>query len=280
MPAKSTAKSSAKLPERVLNSDIIKKYLLTGLLIWVPLGITLWVLALVVGLMDQTLMLLPDALHPRVWLGVHIPGLGVILTLAVLLGTGVLAANYFGAWLFKAGDWVLSRIPLFKIVYNSVKQVSDTLLSSSGKAFTRSVLVPYPHPGVWALGFVTGTPPPSLLENLNDQGPLVSVYVPTSPSPASGYVIMVPEKLLRPSGLSVDEALKYIVSLGVVTPSDDAYLGQTIALCGWVQRRRDHGGVIFIDLRDREGLVQVVCDPDLADVFATAETLRNEFCVR
>ncbi len=215
------AKPSVKLPERVLNSDIIKKYLLTGLLIWVPLGITLWVLALVVGLMDQTLMLLPDALHPRVWLGVHIPGLGVILTLAVLLGTGVLAANYFGAWLFKAGDWVLSRIPLFKIVYNSVKQVSDTLLSSSGKAFTRSVLVPYPHPGVWVLGFVTGTPPPSLLENLNDQGPLVSVYVPTSPSPASGYVIMVPEKLLRPSGLSVDEALKYIVSLGVVTPSDD-----------------------------------------------------------
>ncbi|MFP5483266.1 MAG: DUF502 domain-containing protein, partial [Gammaproteobacteria bacterium] len=114
MPPKPAAKSSAKLPERVLNSDIIKKYLLTGLLIWVPLGITLWVLALVVGLMDQTLMLLPDALHPRVWLGVHIPGLGVILTLAVLLGTGVLAANYFGAWLFKAGDWVLSRIPLFK----------------------------------------------------------------------------------------------------------------------------------------------------------------------
>ncbi|MFN7507474.1 MAG: DUF502 domain-containing protein, partial [Limnobacter sp.] len=148
MPANSPGKPPVQLPEklheRVLNSDLLKKYLLTGLLIWVPLAITLWVLALVVGLMDQTLMLLPDALHPRVWLGVNIPGLGVILTLGVLLGTGVLAANYFGAWLFKAGDWVLSRIPLFKIVYNSVKQVSDTLLSSSGKAFTRSVLVPYP----------------------------------------------------------------------------------------------------------------------------------------
>lgn len=205
----------------LLNATLVKKYLLTGLLIWVPLAITLWVLVLVVGLMDQTLMLLPDSLHPRVLLGIHIPGLGIILTLAVLFGTGVLAANYFGASLFKAGDWVLSRIPLFKIVYNSVKQVSDTLLSSSGKAFTRSVLVPYPHPGVWALGFVTGTPPLVLLDNLQDEGVLVSVYVPTSPSPASGYVIMVPEKLLRPSGLSVDEALKYIVSLGVVAPSED-----------------------------------------------------------
>jgi len=207
--------------KKPLSTELVKKYLLTGLLVWIPLGITMWVLALVVGLMDQTLMLLPDALHPRVMLGIHIPGLGIILTGAILLLTGVLAANYFGAWLFKMGDWVLSRIPLFNIVYNSVKQVSDTLLSSSGKAFTRSVLVPYPHPGVWALGFVTGTPPQALLDNLEDQGELVSVYVPTSPSPASGYVIMVPEKLLRPSGMSVDDALKYIVSLGVVTPSMD-----------------------------------------------------------
>lgn len=210
-----------KFRKSPMNAEQFKKYLLTGLLLWIPLGITLWVLVLFVDLMDQTLMLLPDGLHPRVLFGVHIPGLGIILTGAILLLTGMLAANYFGAWLFKMGDWVLSRIPLFKIVYNSVKQVSDTLLSSSGKAFTRSVLVPYPHPGLWALGFVTGTPPQSLLDNLEDQGELVSVYVPTSPSPASGYVIVVPEKSLRPSGLSVDDALKYIVSLGVVIPSND-----------------------------------------------------------
>lgn len=209
-----------KTPERFFDMELIKKYLFTGLLIWIPLVITFWVLALVVGLMDQTLMLLPDSLHPRVLLGMYIPGLGVILTFVVLLATGMFAANYFGAWLFKTGDWVLSRIPLFKIVYNSVKQVSDTLLSSSGEAFSRSVLVPYPHPGVWALGFVTGTPPVCLQESLSDQGQLVSVYVPTSPSPASGYVLMVPESLLRPSGLSVDEALKYIVSLGVVAPAE------------------------------------------------------------
>ena len=136
---------------------MVKKYLFTGLLIWVPLGITLWVLSLFVGLMDQSLMLLPDALHPRVLFGVHIPGLGIILTGAVLLVTGMVAANYFGAWVFRTGDWVLSRIPLFNIVYNSVKQVSDTLLSSSGKAFSQSVLVPYPHAGVWALGLTPFT---------------------------------------------------------------------------------------------------------------------------
>lgn len=207
--------------DQASRSALFKKYLFTGLLIWVPLGITLWVLSLFVGLMDQSLMLLPDALHPRVLFGVHVPGLGIILTGAVLLVTGMLAANYFGAWLFRTGDWILSRIPLFNIVYNSVKQVSDTLLSSSGKAFSQSVLVPYPHSGVWALGFVTGTPPQVLQDSLGDQGALVSVYVPTSPSPASGYVIMVPESLLRPSGLTVDEALKYVVSLGVVTPPED-----------------------------------------------------------
>jgi uncharacterized membrane protein len=207
-----------------VHADLIKKYLFTGLLIWIPLGISLWVLALIVGLMDQTLQLLPDSLQPSEWLGVNIPGLGVLLTLAVLISTGILAANFFGAALFKATDWVLSRIPLFKIIYNSVKQISDSLLSSSGKAFSRSVLVPYPHSGVWALGFVTGSPPQALLNNLSSQGTMVSVYVPTSPSPASGYVIMVPEKLLRPSGLSVDEALKYIVSLGVVSPLNDVLI--------------------------------------------------------
>jgi uncharacterized membrane protein len=204
-----------------LNSSLLKRYLLTGLLIWVPLGITVWVLHLVVGLMDQTLTLLPESFQPYAMFGFNVPGLGVLLTLAVLLGTGVLAANFLGARLFQAGDWVLSRIPLLKIVYTSVKQVSDTLLSSSGQAFSRSVLVPYPHPGLWALGFVTGTPPQGIQDSLSDEGSVVSVYVPTSPSPASGYVIMVPEKLLRPSGMSVDEALKYIVSLGVVAPPED-----------------------------------------------------------
>ncbi|HEX4880122.1 MAG TPA: DUF502 domain-containing protein [Limnobacter sp.] len=200
------------------NQSSLRKYLFTGLLIWIPLAITVWVLYAVVGLMDKTLLLLPQALHPAHWLGFHIPGLGVLLTAAVLLGTGVLAANFVGAWLFRVGDRVLSRIPLLKVVYTSVKQVSDTLLTSSGKAFSESVLVPYPHPDVWALGFVTGQPPDVLLSQLGNDD-VVSVYVPTSPSPASGYVIMVPKKLLRPSGLNVDEALKYIVSLGVVAPT-------------------------------------------------------------
>ncbi|HEX4918759.1 MAG TPA: DUF502 domain-containing protein [Limnobacter sp.] len=200
------------------NQSSLRKYLFTGLLIWIPLAITVWVLFTVVGLMDQTLLLLPYSLHPAHWLGFNVPGLGVLLTVAVLLGTGMLAANFVGAWLFRLGDAILSRIPLLKVVYTSVKQVSDTLLTSSGKAFSESVLVPYPHSGVWALGFVTGQPPQALRQQLGEDE-VVSVYVPTSPSPASGYVIMVPKSLLRPSGLSVDEALKYIVSLGVVAPA-------------------------------------------------------------
>lgn len=195
----------------------MKKYLLTGLLIWVPLAITVWLVVTVVGLMDRTLLLLPDAYQPQALFGFYLPGLGLVLTAAVLLLTGLLAANFLGAQLFKLGDWVLSRIPLFKVVYTSVKQVSDSLLTSSGKAFSESVLIPYPHAGVYALGFVTGQPPEPIGRALNED--LVSVYVPTAPSPASGYVIMVPKNLIRPSGLSVDEALKYIVSLGVVAPS-------------------------------------------------------------
>lgn len=197
----------------------MKKHLLTGLLIWVPLAITIWVLTAVVGLMDKTLLLLPLSLQPENLLGVYIPGLGIVLTFLVLLATGLLYANFIGAWVFRLGDRVLSKIPLLKVVYTSVKQISDTLLSSSGKAFSRSVLVPYPHPGVWALGFVTGEPPAGIADSFDV--PVVSVYVPTAPSPASGCVIIVPEQTLRPSGMSVDEALKYIVSLGVVAPPED-----------------------------------------------------------
>lgn len=196
----------------------MKKYLLAGLLIWVPLLITIWVLTAVVGLMDRTLLLLPKDLQPENFLGFYIPGLGVLLTVVVLLATGLLYANFIGGWFFRLWHKVLSRIPLLKVVYTSVKQISDTLLNSNGRAFRRAVLVPYPHPGVWALGFVTGTPPSALRNNAG--GDVVAVYVPTAPSPASGYVIIVPERDLRPSGLSVDEALKYIVSLGVVSPQD------------------------------------------------------------
>ncbi|HEY1059231.1 MAG TPA: DUF502 domain-containing protein [Limnobacter sp.] len=200
----------------------MKKLLLAGLLVWVPLLITAWVLLTVVGLVDKTLLLLPAALQPESLFGFYVPGLGFVLTFGVLLVTGLLYTNFIGAWLFKLGDRILSGIPLLKVVYTSVKQISDTLLTSSGKAFRESVLVPYPHPGVWALGFVTGNPPDNLASSFEER--MVAVYVPTAPSPASGYVIIVPENSLRPSGMTVDEALKYIVSLGVVTPPGEAAL--------------------------------------------------------
>jgi uncharacterized membrane protein len=199
-----------------LDNYSMKKYLLAGLLIWVPLLVTLWLLQIAVSLLDKTLLLLPLQWQPHTLLGFNLPGLGVLLTLAVLLLTGLVAANYLGAAFFSLGDRLFSRIPLLKVVYTSTKQISDTLLTSSGKAFRRAVLVPYPHPGLLALGFVTGTPPAALCEGQGE--PMLSVYVPTAPSPASGCVIIIPERLVRPSGLSVDEALKYIVSLGVVAP--------------------------------------------------------------
>lgn len=194
----------------------MKKHLLTGLLVWIPLVITIWVLSWVISAMDQTLQLLPQAWRTESLLGVHIPGGGVVLTVAILWLTGVLAANVVGERLLDYSNRLLSRIPFFNSIYGSVKQVSDTLLSSSGQAFRRAVLVRYPHPESWTLGFVTGDMP------LHMQGlvesPAVSVFVPTAPNPTSGFVLLVPEKDLRVSGLTVDEALTYIVSMGVVSP--------------------------------------------------------------
>src|SRR6266704_2258639 len=174
----------------------MKKYLITGLLIWIPLAITIWVLELIVSTMDQSLLLLPPEYQPQVLLGYQIPGLGALLTLVVVFVTGVLASNILGQRLLWFWEYVLGRIPVVKTIYNSVKQVSDTLFAPGGQAFSR------------------------------------------------------------------------------------ALLGQSVTLCGWAHRRRDHGGVIFIDLRDREGLAQVVSDPDRKSTFATAEKIRNEYVLK
>lgn len=197
----------------------MKKYLLTGLLIWVPLVVTLWVFHAVVGVMDQTLLLLPENLRPQALVGFNIPGIGVVLTVLVLLVTGLIGANMVGDTLLRWFDGLLSKIPFFNTIYSSVKQVSDTLLSNSGQAFRQAVLVKFHHDSTWSIGFVTGDAPEAMAAHLDE--PSVSVYVPTALSPASGYVVVVAEKDLRPSGLTVDEALKFIVSMGVVAPPSD-----------------------------------------------------------
>jgi len=196
----------------------VKKYLITGLLIWVPLVITVWVLSFLVDTLDQSLLLLPVSWQPRSWIGYHIPGLGVLMTLAVVLATGVLAANIIGQRMVQYWEGLLARIPIFKSLYFSVKQVSDTLFSSSGLAFRKALLVQYPRQGSWTIAFLTGQPGGDVANHL--KGDYVSVYVPTTPNPTSGFFLMMPAADVVELDISVDAALKYIISMGVVPPDD------------------------------------------------------------
>ena len=198
----------------------MKRYFVTGLLIWVPLGITLWVLDLLIGTMDQSLTVLPAEWQPEAWLGMRIPGLGVILTLLVIVLTGLFGANFFGQKIIDFWERQLTRIPVVKSIYGSVKQVSDTLLSGNGHAFRKVLLVRYPHPEAWAVAFQTGTPTSDVQQHTD--GEVVSVFIPTAPSPVNGFFFFVRKSDTVELNMSVDDALKYIVSMGVVaTPSKD-----------------------------------------------------------
>ena len=194
----------------------LRSYFVTGLLIWVPLAITFWVLSLIVGMMDHSLTWLPDSWQSEALFGVRIPGLGVLLTLVVILGTGVLATNFVGARLVGAWEALLQRIPIVRTIYSSVKQVSDTLFSSSGQAFRKAVLVQYPRNGSWTIAFQTGTPVPEVLAKVSPH--MISVYVPTTPNPTSGFFLMMPRTDVIELSMTVDEALKYVISMGVVGP--------------------------------------------------------------
>jgi len=195
---------------------MLRKYFITGLLILVPLSITLWVIHSVIGVMDQSLLLLPVQWRPEALLGVHIPGVGTILTLLIILVTGILARNFIGNYILAGWEAVLNRIPIVNSIYSSVKQVSDTLFSSDGNAFRIAVLVQYPRPGLWTIAFVTGTPSYEVQKHLT--GEYVNIYVPTTPNPTSGFFLMVPRAEIIELEMSVDVALKHIVSMGVVAP--------------------------------------------------------------
>jgi uncharacterized membrane protein len=194
----------------------IKSYIVTGLLIWVPLVITLWVLNLLVSIMDQSLQLLPNALLTESWLGVHVPGLGVILTVLIVFSTGVLAANILGQRLVQFWEGILARIPVVNTIYNSVKQVSDTLFSGTGHAFRKVLLVRYPHPQAWSLAFQTNVPVEVGVRLPEDY---VAVFIPTTPSPVNGFYFYVRREDVIELDMSVDAAFKYIVSMGVVAPA-------------------------------------------------------------
>ena len=196
----------------------LRKWLFTGLLVIVPGAITISVLHWIVGMLDQTLQILPQAWHPDRLLGIHIPGFGVLLTLLILLVVGATTSNFAGRKLVAWGDHLVSRIPVVRSIYSSVKQVSDTLFSESGNAFRTAVLVQWPREGVWTVAFVTGAPSGEVAAYLRDE--FVSVYVPTTPNPTGGYFVMVRKSDCVELDMSVDAALRYIVSMGVVAPVD------------------------------------------------------------
>jgi uncharacterized membrane protein len=196
--------------------QMFRRYLVTGLLVLVPLVITIWVLKTLIGVMDQSLLLLPPSWRPDNLLGVHIPGFGVILTVLIVLVTGMIATNILGKRVLLIWEAILARVPVVKSIYYSVKQVSDTLFSDSGNAFRKALLVQYPREGSWTIAFLTGHPGGDVVRHL--KGDYVSVYVPTTPNPTSGFFLMMPKKDVIELDMSVDEALKYIISMGVVTP--------------------------------------------------------------
>lgn len=197
---------------------VIRRYLIAGLLVWLPLGVTILVIRLLVGFMDKTLLLIPENYHPDQVLGFHVPGLGLVLAVTIVLLTGVIVANFFGRQLVALWESALSRIPLVRTIYISVKQIAETLLSSTGQSFRKVLLIEYPRRGIWTLAFQTGN---AFAEVQTRTGvDIVNVFVPTTPNPTSGFFIMMPRDDIIELSMSVDDALKMIMSVGVIVPDD------------------------------------------------------------
>ena len=198
----------------------VRRWLLAGLLVLVPLAITVWVLDWIVGTLDQTLQILPQSWQPDRLIGFHVPGFGVLLAVAIVLLIGAVASNFLGRRLVGWWDALLGRIPIVRSIYSSVKQVSDTLFSENGNAFRKALLVQWPREGVWTIGFQTGTPGGDVVNHLG--GEYLSVYVPTTPNPTGGYFVMLKKADCIELDMSVDEALTYVISMGVVAPGTPA----------------------------------------------------------
>lgn len=196
---------------------LIRRYLIAGLLVWLPLWVTLLIIRFVVDLLDQTVSLLPTAYQPQHLVGFNIPGLGVILSLAVLVFTGMLMANFVGKWLVQVWEALLSRIPLVRTIYAGAKKILETMFSPGGQSFRKVLLVEYPRKGMWSVAFQTGNGAEVI--NQAAQGDMVTLFIPTTPNPTSGFLMMVPKEEVIELVMSVDEALKYVISLGVLQPT-------------------------------------------------------------
>ncbi|MFY7697551.1 MAG: DUF502 domain-containing protein [Legionella sp.] len=200
-----------------MNSKFLRSYLLAGLVVWFPIIITFVVLRFIVDLLDQTIALLPYAYRPEQLVGVHLPGAGVILSLVVLLATGLVATNFLGQRLMGWSESILERIPLVRSIYNASKQIIQAIFSTNSEAFRKVLLIEYPRKGTWTLAFQTGVGSEHVNRHLNME--MVSVFVPTTPNPTSGFLLMLPKSEVVELSMTVDEALKFTISLGVMQSS-------------------------------------------------------------
>ena len=198
----------------------LKRYMITGLLVWLPITVTIWIVDYIITTTDKLINLIPKQWQPETYLGFHIPGAGFVLAVLALFITGVLAANVLGRKFLEGWDSLLGRIPVVKSIYSSVKKVSESLLSDNSRSFKTPVLVPFPQPNLWTIAFVSGSVPQSVSNVLPEPTDYVSVYVPTTPNPTGGYYIMVRQSDIRELDMTVDEALKYVISLGMVMPDE------------------------------------------------------------
>jgi len=199
---------------------IVRRYLVAGLLVWIPIVATVLVVRFILNLLDQTLLVLPSSLQPEALLGVHIPGLGALLAVLILLATGLLVTNIIGRSLVRAWEELLNRIPFVRVVYGGVKSFSSTILSNSGNSFKKVLLIQYPRAGLWSIGFQTASD--VRLSAVQGTEPQICVFIPTTPNPTSGFIVLLPRSEAIELDMSVDAAMKMIVTLGVVVPAAPA----------------------------------------------------------
>lgn len=189
---------------------LLRQWFFAGLLIWVPLAATLLVIRFLIGVLDTSLLLVPDAIRP------NFPGFGVILSVGLVLGTGALAANFLGSRMLGWAEDLLFRIPLVRTLYGGVKKLAETLFSRDSTAFRRVVMIEWPRAGIWTIGFQTGDPVAVIASATGLE--LIPVFVPTTPNPTSGFIVQVPPAEVRVLDCSVEEGMRYVISLGVVAP--------------------------------------------------------------
>lgn len=194
----------------------LRRWLVAGILVWAPLAITLWVINVLIGFMDKTILLLPEAYRPENLFGFNIPGLGAVLAVGVVLLTGALVANILGRSLVNFGERILDRIPLVRSIYSAVKQVIETFFSHDSRSFRKVLLVEYPRRDCWSIAFLSGDPVGEVQDKTEKH--VLTVFVPTAPNPTSGFVIMVPQDEIIELDMTVEEGFRMVISLGVVVP--------------------------------------------------------------